>query len=83
MIVRLQIFEIKRKQKAGARGRKSKFHSAHVHLHYLEVLNAKFHNRATSNFGDLARTDRQTHTQTDRQTDEPTMPFIYRDYQVS
>ena len=37
---------------AAQRGRKSKFYSAHAHLHHLEVLHAKFHDRATSNLGD-------------------------------
>ena len=37
---------------AAQRGRKSKFHSAHAHLGHLEVLHAKFHDRATSNLGD-------------------------------
>ncbi len=37
---------------AAARGRKSKFYLAHAHLDHLEVLHAKFHDRATSNLGD-------------------------------
>ena len=63
MIVRLQISEIQRKQKkssrvapAAQRGRKSKFHSAHAIPRHLEVLHAKFHDRATSNLRDSAET---------------------------
>ena len=52
--------------------RKSKFHTPHAHLGHLEVLHAKFYDRATSNFGDYPRTD----IHTDRQTD---IQFIYID----
>ena len=37
---------------AAQRSRKSKFDSAHVTSGHLEVLHAKFHDRATSNLGD-------------------------------
>ena len=36
--------------------RKSKFHSAHAIPRHLEVLHAKFHDRATSNLRDSAET---------------------------
>ena len=57
--------------------RKSKFHTPHAHLGHLEVLHAKFYDRATSNFGDLARTDIQTYIQTYIHTDN--VIFIYID----
>ena len=44
--------KLRTRARAAQCGRKSKFQIAHAHLDHLEVLHAKFHDRATSNLGD-------------------------------
>ncbi len=58
--MRLQTSEIKQKQKNQAESRlrrnAAENQNSTLHLHHLEVLHAKFHDRATSNLGDEAET---------------------------